>query len=93
VDGAVLGREAFALRFFGENGDDRLLIVNLGEDLHLEPAPEPLLAPLEGTHWKMKWSSESPRYGGSGMRPPKEKGRWTITGHCAVVMEPAKRKS
>ncbi len=45
VDGAVLAPEAFLLRFFGEKGDDRLLLVNLGRDLHLDPAPEPLLAP------------------------------------------------
>ena len=29
--------------------DDRLLLVNLGRDLHLDPAPEPLLAPPDGT--------------------------------------------
>src|SRR5205814_6341384 len=28
-DGAVLGEEAFAIRFFGADGDDRLLFVNL----------------------------------------------------------------
>ena len=39
MDGAVLGAEAFVLRFFGEDGDDRLLLVNLGVDLHLDPAP------------------------------------------------------
>jgi maltooligosyltrehalose trehalohydrolase len=44
IDGAVLGPEAFVLRFFGDNGHDRLLLVNLGLDLHLNPAPEPLLA-------------------------------------------------
>src|SRR5262249_31133042 len=42
VDGAVLGGEAFVLRFFGEDDDDRLLLVNFGADLHLPPAPEPL---------------------------------------------------
>ena len=30
VDGAVLGDQCFLLRFFGEDNDDRLLIVNLG---------------------------------------------------------------
>src|SRR5439155_5836891 len=43
LDGAVLGPEALALRFFGDG--DRLLVVNLGRDLGLTPAPEPLLAP------------------------------------------------
>jgi maltooligosyltrehalose trehalohydrolase len=93
VDGAVLGSEAFVLRFFAENGDDRLLIVNLGADLNLDPAPEPLLAPLEGTQWKLKWCSESPRYGGCGIRPLGKEGCWTVSAHCAVVMDPHKRKS
>ena len=47
-DGAVLGAAAFVLRFFGRAQDDRLLIVNLGAHLHLDPAPEPLLAPPLG---------------------------------------------
>ncbi len=47
VDGAVLGPDAFVLRFFAEDGDDRLLVMNLGRDLLFDPAPEPLLAPPE----------------------------------------------
>jgi len=93
VDGAVLGPEAFVLRFFAENGNDRLLIVNLGADLHSDRAPEPLLAPLHGTQWKLKWFSESPRYGGCGMWPVKHEECWTLTAHCAMVMEPDKGKS
>src|SRR5204863_2653383 len=45
LDGAVLGPEAFVLRFFGGAVADRLLIVNLGRDLDLRPAPVPLPAP------------------------------------------------
>ena len=48
IDGAVLGAESFVLRYFGSDGDDRLLLVNFGVDLHLRPAPEPLLAPPGG---------------------------------------------
>ena len=48
MDGAVLAPEALVLRFFGTHHDDRLLVVNLGRDLHLNPAPEPLLAPPAG---------------------------------------------
>ena len=33
VDGAVLGAEAFVLRYFAYDGADRLLLVNLGADL------------------------------------------------------------
>ena len=40
----MLSERAFVLRFFGDNGDDRLLVVNLGYDLYLDVAPEPLLA-------------------------------------------------
>jgi maltooligosyltrehalose trehalohydrolase len=66
VDGAVLSAMALLLRFFGERGDDRLLLVNLGTDLHLDPAPEPLLAPPANAEWRVLWSSESPEYGGVG---------------------------
>ena len=38
VASAVLSTDAFVLRFFGPNDDDRLLIVNFGRDLHLDPA-------------------------------------------------------
>lgn len=85
VDGAVLGAEAFVLRFFGEDGDDRLLLVNLGADLHLTTMPEPLLAPVEDTSWKLVWSSEDPRYGGFGTPPLGEKD-WRILGHSALVL-------
>ena len=44
IDGAALTDEAWMLRFFSQSGADRLLIVNLGRDLLLGPAPEPLLA-------------------------------------------------
>jgi maltooligosyltrehalose trehalohydrolase len=90
-DGAVIGAEALVLRFFGEGGDDRLLVLNLGHDLHLAPAPEPLLAPIEGKRWEILWSSENPRYGGHGTPPPEVKGEWRIPGHAAVVLKPAER--
>jgi maltooligosyltrehalose trehalohydrolase len=87
LDGAVLSPEAFVLRFFGENAGDRLLVVNLGKDLDLEPVPEPLLAPLTGSRWEVLWSSEDPRYGGSGAPPPEdEEGCWRISGRTATVL-------
>src|SRR5690606_27716642 len=51
VDGAVIAEAAFLLRFSTADGDDRLLIVNLGGTLRLETLPEPLLAPPEGRRW------------------------------------------
>jgi maltooligosyltrehalose trehalohydrolase len=85
VDGAILGASAFVLRFFGEDAGDRLLLVNLGVDLLLHIQPEPLLAPLLGTNWKPIWSSENPRYGGSGT-PLLGEGTWRIPGAAALVL-------
>lgn len=88
LDGAVLGPEAFVLRHFGEGGDDRLILVNLGPDLDLNPVTEPLLAPPEDAVWDLLWSSEDPKYGGSGTPAPERDDGWHILGHAAVVMYP-----
>jgi maltooligosyltrehalose trehalohydrolase len=37
IDGAVLGPQAFVLRFFAEDGHDRLLVVNLGRGCGTPP--------------------------------------------------------
>jgi len=87
VDGAVLSPEAFVLRFFDEAGDDRLLIVNLGVDLHLNPAPEPLLAPPGESGWTVLWSSEDPKYGGIGTPLLDTDDNWRIPGNAAVVLK------
>jgi maltooligosyltrehalose trehalohydrolase len=86
IHGAVLGPEAFALRFFGEEHGDRLLLVNFGRDVRLSPAPEPLLAPPRRGEWEMMWSSEDPKYGGCGRPPLDNTGNWDIPAHCLVVM-------
>lgn len=86
LDGAVLGEEAFALRFFGEAGDDRLLLVNLGADLLRRSFPEPLLAPPAGARWRLIWSSEDPAYGGGGTPPVEMDEGWRLIGHAAVVL-------
>jgi maltooligosyltrehalose trehalohydrolase len=88
MDGAVLGDEAFVLRFFSDKGDDRLLLVNLGRDLHLDPAPEPLLAPVEGTLWRVMLATTDLKYGGCGTPQPDTKDNWHIPGHAAVVLSP-----
>jgi maltooligosyltrehalose trehalohydrolase len=88
LDGAVLSGEAFVLRFFADDGRDRLLLVNLGVDVHLDPAPEPLLAPPADSEWTILWSSEDPRYGGVGTPPVDTESNWQIPGHSAVVLKP-----
>jgi maltooligosyltrehalose trehalohydrolase len=88
LDGAVLGEEAFVLRFFAEDGDDRLLVINLGRDVRLAPAPQPLLAPPLDHSWKTLWSSEDPRYGGSGTPTVETEEGWRIPGRSAVALFP-----
>jgi maltooligosyltrehalose trehalohydrolase len=88
LDGAVLSTDAFVLRFFGQNGDDRLLVINLGTDLRLAPAPEPLLAPPAGKIWNVFWSSEEPRFGGCGTPPLERSDCWVIPGNAAAVLRP-----
>ncbi|HEX2266101.1 MAG TPA: DUF3459 domain-containing protein, partial [Solirubrobacterales bacterium] len=92
LDGAVIGPEAFVLRFFGDHGDDRLLVVNLGLDLRLPSMAEPLLAPSAGRVWRLAWSSEHPDYGGSGVAVELQ-GRWRIQGHSAAVLQAEPERS
>jgi maltooligosyltrehalose trehalohydrolase len=87
LDGAVLGQECFVVRYFEERGDDRLLLVNLGRELRLRPAPEPLLAAPEGTRWQLRFSSDDRRYGGPGACDPEsEHEGWTIPGQAACLL-------
>jgi len=89
IDGAVLSSSCFVVRFFTKDfQQDRLLIVNLGADLELNPAPEPLLGPLEGTQWTVLWSSDNPQYGGCGTAPLDSDDNWKIPGQAAVVLYP-----
>ena len=82
VRGAVIAAEAFVLRF-----DERLLIINLGRELHLDVVAEPLLAPPAKRSWQSLWSSESTDYGGSGTPPIETEGVWRVPGQSAVVMK------
>jgi maltooligosyltrehalose trehalohydrolase len=85
VDGAVLADEAFVLRYFGADGDDRLIIVNFGRDFTLSPNPEPLLAPPIEHKWKLIWSSEEPKYGGDGTPQPEFTEKWQVPAQAALV--------
>jgi len=90
VDGAVLGPASFVLRYFGDDGDDRLLLVNLGERLPLEPAPEPLLAPPFGFRWETLWTSDSPRYDGPGAIQVTSDEFWLLPAEAAVALHPVR---
>jgi maltooligosyltrehalose trehalohydrolase len=88
IHGAVVAAEAFLLRYLGEDGDDRLVLVNLGRELAWSPAAEPLVVPPEGRTWRLLWSSEDPGYGGSGT-PPLWEHHWFVPGHAAFVLTEA----
>ena len=88
IDGAVVGARSFVFRYFSEDNDDRLLVVNCGKTQTLHPASEPLLAQPSGCKWETLWTTESPRYCGSsgcrpGARPPRSA--------CAPESHPAPR--
>ncbi len=86
VDGAVVSQEAFVLRYFGDEHGDRLVLINFGRDLHLDPAPEPLMAPPRNSMWEVIWSSEDPKYGGYGTYPPDTEENWRMPGNSALVL-------
>jgi maltooligosyltrehalose trehalohydrolase len=90
VDGAVLSPQAFVLRYFDPSGQDRLLVINLGQDQILFHVPEPLLAPPEDHRWKVLWSSEDPKYGGIGITHPDTETEWNwfLQAESATVLVP-----
>ncbi|GEP46390.1 malto-oligosyltrehalose trehalohydrolase [Brevifollis gellanilyticus] len=87
-DGAVLSSSAFVMRFFGREQDDRLLVINLGAHLHLDPAPDPLLAPPLGCVWTTAWTSEDPRYGGGGTPAIESEDNWNLPAESAALLIP-----
>ncbi len=88
IEGAVLGDQAFVLRFFGADGGDRLLLINLGADVLLDIMPEPLLAPPQDRLWSTQWTSEDPQYGGDGTPAPDASDAWRLPSESALVLKP-----
>jgi maltooligosyltrehalose trehalohydrolase len=63
IDGAVIGDAALLMRYITPDpAGHRLLLLNLGRDLHVGVVAEPLLAPPDGHSWTLAWSSEHPDY-------------------------------
>lgn len=89
MDGSVLSRSAFLLRYFAPILDDeRLLVVNFGEDIDIDSLPDPLFAPPAGRQWQLLWSSEDPAYGGNGRRAYDFQNRWVLNADIALVLAP-----
>ena len=92
IDGALLGRASFVLRYFSDQYDDRLLIVNFGERQVLHPASEPLLAPPSGCRWETVWTSDSSHYGGPGSAAVVTHESWVLPAESGVVLRPCREK-
>lgn len=89
LQGATLSEHALLLRWCDADRADRLLIVNLGEELSSRSFAEPLLAPPARMSWRVLWASEEPRYGGQGVIEPCEdagRGPWRIAAQSAVLL-------
>ena len=85
VAAACLDERVFLLRFASTEGD-RLVVVNLGADLELDPAAEPLLAPPSDATWALVLASEDVKYGGSSYRKPYDDGKWSLTAMSTYVL-------
>lgn len=87
IDGAVLDQYCFLLRYFGHDGNDRLLLVNLERDLEYSSLAEPLIAPSKKGSWELIWSSDDPKYGGPGTILPYQDKRWRLPAHSAILLK------
>ena len=93
LDGAVLPPHAFAIRYFQDDPmRDRLLLINLGASLAEPHQPEPLLASPDGG-WRLRWSSEDPRYGGHGTPTIFGRRRLALPARSAVLLVPDRSAS
>ena len=88
IDGAVLGAATFILRYFSQQNDDRVLVVNFGECHVLHPASEPLLAPPPGSRWETLWTSDSQRYGGNGAIAKATPDQWILPAESTLALGP-----
>lgn len=87
VDGAVLEMSSFVIRYYGEEGDDCLLLANLFREIHHKNLSEPLLAPSKKGEWQLIWSSQDPNYGGPGITHPCHKEGWIIPGLSVTLLK------
>lgn len=92
LDGAALGANAFLLRWFDDLQGDRLLLINLGVEIPLQPMPEPLLASPLHSQWSLLWSSDDIRYGGGGIENPCTETGWFLPGESAVLFKAVRSK-
>jgi maltooligosyltrehalose trehalohydrolase len=88
IDGAVLGTASFVVRYFSDQKDDRLLIVNSAGRQIFKPAAEPLLAPPSGFRWETLWTSDAARYGGADSMAVTSEEQWCLPPESTVALRP-----
>ena len=82
LTGAVFSDSALALRWTLDGRLDRLLLVNLEDELEIKPVNEPILAPPPDRSWKLLWSSEA-NVAVDG------ENCWRMPAECALVFAPS----
>jgi maltooligosyltrehalose trehalohydrolase len=97
--GAIVNPRCMILRYYFNDAlqetqrNDRLLLVNLGQDFEIERITEPLLTPpieagFDG--WRTQWCSEDPAYGGHGCGEPySTNDGWLVPAAATVLLAPA----
>jgi maltooligosyltrehalose trehalohydrolase len=93
IDGAVLGPTSFVLRYLSSHHNDRLLLFNLGPTQGLHPPSEPLLAPPLAHRWETLWTSDSPRYGGTGTAAIASQAQWLLPAESTIVLRTVREAS
>ena len=83
VESSAPATGVLLIRYLAER-EHRLLVVNFADD-HQSAMNDPLLAPGPG-RWTQLWSSEQPQYGGSGVVPFLDGGRWLIPAASAMLL-------
>ncbi|MDZ4780453.1 MAG: alpha-amylase family glycosyl hydrolase [Planctomycetia bacterium] len=89
LDGVAFSTDALALRYFTDEGYDRLILTNFGRDLSVTPPSQPLLAAPAKRHWELIWSSEHPKYGGQGTSPWKTDAGWCLAADTTLLFAAA----
>jgi maltooligosyltrehalose trehalohydrolase len=89
LTGSTLDDHTLLLRYIGRAAhEDRLVVVNLGPDVDIACAPDPLVAPPELFEWAVLWCSEDRAYGGVGIAGNCLPAKLVATGQATTVFRP-----
>lgn len=84
IDGALLNPHLLLVRYFGEDGDDRMIICNVGTDTTITSCSEPLFAPPASKTWTRIFSSQEIDFGGIGT-PACKDDEWVMPAFTSYV--------